>query len=159
MASTSYEIPRAEKVGLSHVDIFLEKPFSRLSIQEKLDIKNKGREIPNLKSTESKKERSFNAAYWYAKVPWLTGSVTRQKLFCWPCLLFSPSTGPDVWFRRGYDDWKNLDRATLRHTSNKEHLKSELQYKYLGAIRLDHSISEASPLSNTMNLLIKTGRF
>jgi len=129
------------------VDSILEKPFSRLSIQEKLDIKRRGRETPNLKSSESEKKRSFNADYWYNKVSWLTGSAKRQKLFCWSCLLFPPSTGPDVWFRRGYDDWKNLDRATLRHSSNKEHLKSELQYKYLGAIRVERSISEAARIS------------
>lgn len=145
MASTSRELCTTEEV--SCVDSILEKPFSRRSIQEKLDIKRKGRETPTLKSSVSGTKRSFNAAYWYEKVSWLTGSVKRQKLFCWSCLLFPPSTGPDVWFRRGYDDWKNLDRATLRHSSNKEHLKSELQYKYLGAIRVEQSISEAARIS------------
>ena len=60
MASAANEICTAEEV--SYVDSILEKPFSRLSIQEKLDIKRRGRETPNL-SSESGKKRTFNAAY------------------------------------------------------------------------------------------------
>ena len=64
--------------------------------------------IVSLKFCEKRQTRRFNNA-WYNKCEWLTGSHKRQKLFCWPCLLFS--TEYTVWSKKGFADLKNVSRC------------------------------------------------
>ena len=67
-------------------------PFSRLSQQEKLELKRLGRDRPELIRSESSSStsRKFSQS-WYTKYEWLTGCSQTQKVYCFPCLLFGES--------------------------------------------------------------------
>ena len=69
------------------------KDFSALSFQRKLEIINKGRPTPDLKNLhqtagKNKIIRCFQRSC-YAKKEWLFGCSVKNRLFCFPCLLFS----------------------------------------------------------------------
>lgn len=109
------------------VNELLCRNFASLPHDEKLFIKNNGRPTPNMVSLVNTavggkgSNRSFNVN-WYQKYQWLTGSETRNKLFCWPCLLFSTNLVDDKqnpWSRGGYDNLKDLFRALQKHDVSK----------------------------------------
>lgn len=72
---------------------FVENDFNNLSHEDKIFVKNLNRPCPsldNLVNSTKGSNRKFNLN-WYEKCNWLTGSEIKNKLFCWPCLLFSRS--------------------------------------------------------------------
>ena len=93
------------------------KPFSVRSIAEQ-NVIVKQRPTPNL--TIKNKGRSFQKE-WYLKKDWLCGSSTLERLFCWPCLLFSPGTSP-TWTKTGYTDMRSLMADGKKHEKGKSHL-------------------------------------
>jgi len=72
--------------------------------------------------------RSFNSNV-YTKHPWVCGSFYLQRLFCWPCILWSQSNS--VCITLGYADFKNLSRSILRHEVSKDHVHNFLNLKNL----------------------------
>src|SRR3978361_1323122 len=106
-------------------------------------IKSINKPRPQLNSlvvSTSKQYRSFNVD-WCDKCDWLTASMKRSKLFCWPCLLFSSSNETVVWTKSGFGDLKNLPRSIERHsllrykisiTWQTEHYKCSRQSKRTG---------------------------
>lgn len=116
------------------VDWLVDHPFKTLSDEVKALIVSKSKPRPDvlaLKSAPATQKRGFNAA-WYDKVEWLTGSIKRQKLFCWPCLLFGVRLDNIVWSKNGFDDLKNLPRCLERHSKAKEHISSYCKFKLFG---------------------------
>ena len=83
--------------------------FSKLSFQSKVNILKKGRPIPDLKNllqtTGRKKVNRYFHKEWYTRKEWLCGCALRNRLFCYPCLLFS--TSDNVWTKTGFCDLKN----------------------------------------------------
>jgi len=81
----------------------ISKPFS-----EKNEIIKIGRPcpvIPNLTSVHKDKKREYIRHFntlQYDNIIWLTGSSVLNKLYCWPCLLFSTENG--VWSKVGFDN-------------------------------------------------------
>nr|CAI5849736.1 unnamed protein product [Callosobruchus analis] len=128
------------------VDWLLLNSFSVLNVETKLHVVNRlGRSCPNLitlKSTDGIQNRGFSNN-WYGKCQWLTGSIKRQKLFCWSCLLFSNQTEYTTWSKLGFADLKNLRRALDRHSKSKEHLASQCKIKLFGKQNIATSIYSA----------------
>ena len=67
-----------------------EKSFGQRNIAEKREIIKSGRPTPLLKNKIG--TRSFQIR-WYEQIDWLCASVSEEKLYCWPCLLFQPISG------------------------------------------------------------------
>ena len=65
----------------------LQRPFGSRSITDQELTVQQPRPMPNLKIKTG--DRSFQLE-WYSKKDWLCGSIIRNGLFCWPCLLFKP---------------------------------------------------------------------
>ncbi|KAF2891388.1 hypothetical protein ILUMI_14785 [Ignelater luminosus] len=64
-----------------------------------------------------------------------------QKLFCWPCLLFSVEIS--VWNKNGFDDLNNLSKARKRHENSKCHIDSFVKLQQFGnQNRMESNISE-----------------
>ncbi|MEQ2303158.1 hypothetical protein AMECASPLE_013815 [Ameca splendens] len=79
--------------------------FSKVDFQSKQEIISKGRTTPELKgllqSMKQKGTPSFQME-WYTRKDWLCGCSARNRLFCFPCLLFS--TCGTVWTQAGFCD-------------------------------------------------------
>ncbi|XP_050296773.1 zinc finger MYM-type protein 1-like [Anthonomus grandis grandis] len=125
------EIKNAEDI----IDWLLNNNFNSLNFDNKCYIiKALGRPKPNLKSIKSsdiRQNRGFSVN-WYTKCDWLTASVKKEKLFCWPCCLFSLQSESATWSKIGYCDLKNLPRSAERHSKSKEHIFSSCKLKLFG---------------------------
>lgn len=124
----------------------LEKPFSMRTLQEKLEVVRKGRPkppLPNLVSEHKGKKdcyiRHFSISQ-YESVEWLTGCPDSNKLFCWPCLLFSREKSS--WNKHGFSDLNHLSVGQQRHSKSQTHIQSFLQLKMFGKDRVDILLSE-----------------
>lgn len=108
------------------VDFLLEN-IKTLTFDDKLKIKNLGPDQPNIRIIQSDKKvnRTFNKD-WYNKKLWLTASVLKKSLFCFPCLLFG---GENVWTRTGYSDMKHLTAALSRHEVSVSHFDNIIKLK------------------------------
>ena len=76
--------------------------------------------MPDLKIKTG--DRSFQME-WYSKKDWLCGSVVRNGLFCWPCLLFKPGASQS-WTERGYTNLWNVLPDGKKHEKSKSHLEA-----------------------------------
>ena len=137
------------------IDDLLLNPFSRRSIDEKKDIVRKGKPCPRLQNLKTKHKeknkeyvRSFNTCH-YTKIHWLTGCEKINKLFCWPCLLFSSDQG--VWSHIGFDNLNTLTLATTRHEKSANHIKCFLQLNAFGRTRIDHQLDEQKRINDMLH--------
>ena len=77
-------------------------PFSRLTQQEKLEVKHLGPDRPELvRSQSSASLRKFSTS-WYTKYEWLTVGNQTQKVYSFPCLLFGESQREKMWTDKGF---------------------------------------------------------
>lgn len=60
----------------------------------------------------------------------------KNKLFCFPCLLFSISS-QSVWVNDGYSDLNNLAKAIIKHEQSSLHYKNQISLKTFGLNRID----------------------
>ncbi|KAJ8977129.1 hypothetical protein NQ317_011665 [Molorchus minor] len=112
----------------------LERPFYRWKDEDKKKVLLQGRPTAVL-SIFARKEikksgKSYNVNFksaWFTNYKWLCSSQTLQKLYCWPCLLFSNKQS--IWSKDGFVDILNITRALHKHTDSAEHLKCELILK------------------------------
>ena len=82
----------------------------------------------------------------YESIPWLCGCTNLNKLFCWPCFLFS--TEKTTWITIGYDDLHNLHKSEKRHTNSVAHIVAMKALKLFGKNRrIEFSLSEQNRLS------------
>lgn len=130
-------------------------PFSRRHFPEKSEIIKTGRPcpaIPNLTSVHKDKKREyirhFNTSQ-YENTIWLTGSCVLNKLYCWPCLLFSTENG--VWSKVGFDNLNTLTLAISRHEKSINHIKCFLQINTFGRNRIDHLLDEQKKTSDSIH--------
>ena len=85
------------------VNVLLQKSFHSFTYSAKLATKERGRPLPKIKVTRSNGNVSVVSATWFARYVWLTGSVTSNQLYCWPCLLMNNSKSP-TWAVHGFTD-------------------------------------------------------
>lgn len=112
----------------------LETPFSRWKDEDKKDLLTSGRptvplDFCFLKSVK-KIEKSYKITFknsWFSEFTWLCSSKYLQKLFCWPCLLFS--TKHNAWNRQGFGDFQNITRSLHKHEDSGEHLKCKFKLR------------------------------
>ena len=118
--------------------------FSKLSFQSKVNILKKGRSIPDLKNwlqTTGRKKvnRSFHKLC-YTRKKWLCGCALRNRLFCYPCLLFS--TSDNIWTKTGFCDMKNLPRSLSKHEKSNIRTQSQIYFKTFETSRVDLALNE-----------------
>ena len=75
------------------VEFLIKKTFEMLKLEEKLAIKKRGPDRPNINIIQQTKDRgkTYNRTFsraWYEKKKWLCGCSKRNAVFCFPCLLF-----------------------------------------------------------------------
>lgn len=117
---------------LDLTNFFSLNKFSALSYDEKMFVRKLAIPRPamrNLTQTKSGHNRAFSRNL-YNKYIWLTGSETRNKLFCWYCVLFAETKNP--FNSTGYDNLKEVHRALAKHEISKEHTHSSLKFKLFG---------------------------
>ena len=110
----------------------LDKRFSSRNFNEKMDIIKKGRSTPTKKNLTTKIKtcsRHFNADKTYKQYDWITVCEIKNKLFCWPCLLFVNESG--AWNKSGFGDLNNLHKVVKRHLCQKITGMQLLKKKFL----------------------------
>ncbi|KAF3857526.1 hypothetical protein F7725_009385 [Dissostichus mawsoni] len=76
----------------------------------------------------------------WERYPWLTGSVSHKRLYCWECLLFGTEKG--AWNWKGYDNLSCLTKAAQKHQNTAGHLKATVTMKTFGDSRIDLQLDE-----------------
>lgn len=134
------------------VEYLLNNSFSTLSPEKKLEIKNEGRPTPNLsisqitKSKSREFKRSFNCDI-YKKHEWLCGCSKVNRLFCFPCILFSRKSGDNNWVQKGINDLAHLNLKIKMHEKSTSHISSHLSLNLLGKQDIRQQLSSAYRLS------------
>ena len=133
------------------------RPFGSLCIQDKFKIINAGKPRPQLNLTSKTKTytRHFNDRLY--DITWLCGSRQLNKLFCWPCLLFSKEK--NVWNTGGFSDLNNLHKAEKRHKSSFNHMLCSKELQLFGRNRIENSFSNQYQLAvEKHNEIVKQNR-
>jgi hypothetical protein len=149
-----------------HYMLNLKSGFSSLSFDEQIKIKNNGRPTPKMSNlininTGGKGSNTSSRTFsenWYQKYAWLTGSETKNKLFCWSCLLFSnrKEKNQNPWCQAGYDNLKELFRALQKHDTSKDHIYSQLKMNLFGKQNIYLLVNNGARLENVKhNELVK----
>ncbi|KAJ4930678.1 hypothetical protein JOQ06_024986 [Pogonophryne albipinna] len=136
------------------------KHFSKLDFQSKQAVINNGRPMPELKdllqTNGQKITRSFQTE-WYQRKDWLCGCATKNRLYCFPCLLFS--TSDNVWTNIGFGDLKNLPRSLNKHERSITHIQSQIALKTFGTSRIDLALNDQQRLNVSIhNAKVKENR-
>ena len=125
--------------------------FSKLDFQSKKELVNVGRPTPALRGLLQttgvggrETTRSFQTD-WYERKDWLCGCAIKNRLFCFPCLLFS--TGDNVWTHGGFGDLKNLPRSLDKHERSAAHIQHQISLKTFGTSRIDLALDEQRRLN------------
>lgn len=121
--------------------------FCSLSLEEKLEIKNNARPVPNLNFSQVQKKckgkgeftRRFNRKV-FERTPWICGCEESNSLFCFVCLLFG---GDDSWTRDGVSDLKHLILKINKHENSKKHKNNFISFQLLGKTNISASLSTA----------------
>ncbi|XP_053571536.1 zinc finger MYM-type protein 1-like [Bombina bombina] len=117
--------------------------FSRLDYPSKVALINNGRPMPELKGLVQKEKtmiRTFRIE-WYQRKEWLCGCATKNRLYCFSCILFS--NNENVWTSTGFADLKNLSRAINKHEKSTSHIQNQISLKTFGSgTRIDLSLNE-----------------
>ena len=136
----------------------LKKSFTSRDFTSKKIIVEKGRNIPNLDITRKVKNyvRKFNNQMFIDN-EWLTGCSAVQRVYCWPCLLFSNEK--NVWNTHGYNDVTNIHKAVKKHSISESHLQTSLSIKTFGKTRIDLLLSDQKRIrENQHNKLVDKNR-
>lgn len=114
-----------------------ETSFANLSLEEKRLVVQMGRACPDMKIENHRKDgaHKYFRADMYNLYTWLTGSCRLNKMFCFPCLLFSESK--HVWNQTGYGDLNNLTNMTKKHLRSENHIRSIVSLHELGKIKTE----------------------
>ena len=116
----------------------INKPFSHLSHEGKLEIKILGCPLPDLTIKQNIKSgtrtfcRTFKSDY-YSKTDWLCGCDTKNALFCFPCLLFC---GEQLWTKSGLTGINHLSERVEKHQASNVHIKNILQLALFGTVNI-----------------------
>lgn len=133
---------------LNVVDRILASTHLRsLTYDEKLTFKRQGRATPDLTLIQSTgdRHRAFRRE-WYVSYSWLTGSSVTNRLYCWPCLIFSHNES-FKWARTGFVDLRNFRRCAKKHETSAAHVRAGVDLTKLGsANRIDHLLDEGARL-------------
>ena len=133
------------------MEYLLENHFSKLSYSSKCPVKTLGRQTPEITLVNKIHPLLRNPKGYLCKFnskvydcyDWLTACDKRNKLFCFPCLLFCHST-KSVWTSGGYENLSNLGSVASKHESSIAHKACVISLKRFGDEgRIDTALSEA----------------
>ncbi|XP_032822781.2 uncharacterized protein LOC116949509 [Petromyzon marinus] len=114
-------------------------------------------ELKDLLQTKGQKITWSFQREWYQRKDWLCGCATKNRLYCFPCLLFS--TADNVWTNVGFCDLKNLPRSLNKHEKSTTHIQSQIAFKTFGASRIDLAWNEQRRLNISIhNAKVKENR-
>lgn len=87
--------------------------FSTLPLETKINVKQSGKPIPQLKIVQvtKSKNRDFKREFKsdiYEKISWICGCKETNRLYCFPCLLFAKQSGEPSWVNFGVSDLSHL---------------------------------------------------
>ena len=103
----------------------LGRSFSSRSQSEQKDIARMSRLMPKL--SIKTRDRTFQES-WYSRRDWLCGSAKKNRLFCWPCLLFRSSKS-STWAFSGYANMHSFTSDCQKHEGSKSHMEAYKQWK------------------------------
>ncbi|XP_072384441.1 zinc finger MYM-type protein 1-like [Diabrotica undecimpunctata] len=121
------------------------KRFFKYSYDEKLELKCKGRPLPDIKivkegSSRGKNyKRQFNCDI-YTRNSWICGCNRKIALFCFPCVLFG---GDKSWTQVGVIDLVHLSDKIKKHETSKHHLHNQMEYALLGSVNIKEPLDSA----------------
>ena len=126
---------------MNKVDYLLSNQFSLMSLEEKLEVKRLGAYHPNdVKITQKDKRPNHNFCVpRFERTDWLTASVARNSLFCFPCLLFG---GDTAWTQQGIVDLKHLSDKIRIHECNTSHIGNAVKLSMLGKVNIACQLNE-----------------
>ena len=132
---------------MNSVDSLLNYPFSRRSMEEKIEVKRLGRLTPDLNINQKAKggkncsyTRKFHRSVY--ENSWICGCEIRNALFCFPCLLFGNSDS-NSWSRSGVTDLGHLSKFIKQHKDNSKHLHNVLNLNSIGSVSVAAQLSRA----------------
>ncbi|XP_076048822.1 uncharacterized protein LOC143029777 isoform X2 [Oratosquilla oratoria] len=107
--------------------------FSQLTLQEKAEIRKRGRPTPDIyiqqKSSSGRKEHSHQfSSDLYKKYKWLCGCDEVMALYCFPCLLFG---GDSLWTESGVMDFEHLTQKIGKHEISVKHINNLIDLSLL----------------------------
>ncbi|XP_076354003.1 zinc finger MYM-type protein 1-like isoform X2 [Tachypleus tridentatus] len=124
------------------IEELLRLPFAQRDFREKNKIVRHGRPtpaLPGLSKIGKNFVRHFQVSS-YVKSKWLTGCPKKNKLFCWPCILFASEK--HVWNSKGYSDLNNLHTGLLKHGRSQKHIRCWLDLKTFCSTHVELQIDE-----------------
>lgn len=129
------------------------RQFSTLDFNGKREIITNGRPMPELKGllqTAGRKTitRTFQLE-WYTRMEWLCGCAIKNRLYCFPCLLFS--TVSNVWTTHGFSDLNNLTRSLIKHEQSVNHIQCQITLNTFGITRIDLALNEQRRLQISLH--------
>ena len=87
----------------------------------------------------------------------MCGCASKNRLFCFPCLLLS--TSDNVWTKTGFCDFKNLPRSRSKHEKSNVHIQSQISFKTFGTSRIELALNEEQRLNISLhNSKVKENR-
>ncbi len=116
-----------------------QRPFPKLNLEEKQEIK---RLVPARPELVSQSSRQFSNN-WYSKYSWLTGCSETNRVYCFPCLLFGESHREKAWTQSGVNDWKHLSEKAKKHVKCGCHVENSLKLAFFGKTNIAEQLSEA----------------
>ncbi|XP_078506844.1 zinc finger MYM-type protein 1-like [Lissotriton helveticus] len=130
---------------MNTVQELITRSFHARPLEDKLQIKRLGPDRPDLQLQQVTQDRgkSYNRTFsntWYTKADWLTGCPSKNKLFCFPCLLFN---GDFPWTREEVTDLKHLSEKIKKHAHTRKHMENVTRLGMLGDAPIEQHISNA----------------
>lgn len=145
-------------VSANEVDYLLLNPFSLMSLEEKLEVKKAGAHHPNdihITQKDKRQNRSF-CVTWFQRKDWLTASLAKKSLFCFPCLLFG---GDTAWTQQGIVDLKHLSDKIKKHECSTTHIGNGVKLSMLGKVNIACQLDEGHRIAvQRHNELVKKNR-
>lgn len=159
--------PTCKSEDCKSVQELLKRPFEDMKnkiTKERIKILKLGRPTPPLpelkklkpgsaNKSEIPKYRTFNVQS-YKKTGWLAGCTQSQKLYCWPCLLFSKKQS--AWNKGGVIEIKNLQDRVIKHNELIHHINALEIYNKVKS-KLEDSECKKGLKLDTKSNNVKTG--
>ena len=117
------------------------RPFSQLTLEEKLEVKRLGPDRPQLLTKSGLSSRRFTKTL-YSKHSWLTGCSHSGRVYCFPCLLFADAQRENSWTQPGVNDRKHLSEVK-RHVKFSRHVENCLKLAFFGKTNNAEQLSKA----------------
>ena len=144
---------------INEVDYLLSNKFSLMSDAEKLEVKRLEAHHPKdiIITQHNKGHKRKFCVTWFERKAWLTASVAKSSLFCFPCLLFGG--GDTAWTQQGVVDLKHLSAKIQKHECSTSHIGNCVKLSMLGKVNIASQLDEGHRISiQRHNELVKKNR-